>query len=702
MKKLRYCFDLTTLGLSILLLAQVAMSQTATRKEPAPKEQISVPEDPRELGEQKYQELKAKGLLPEPPQVQYTKDNEKQRTIHKAGTRGATPQFLIPRDVSFTAISRCDDCSEGPLTLPFSFNFYGTCYNELFINTNGNITFGSGSGTYTPSGFPAAGLPRVAPFWADVETDPIASGQVWYKIESNRITVIWDGVGYYASHTDKLNTFEAILTDGTDAVIGVGNNVAFSYGDMQWTTGDASGGVGGFGGTPATVGINRGNGVDFALVGRFDHAGTDYDGPGGANDGVSYLDNKDFFFSVGGGVGTARISGRKFLDIVNFGVDDGEAGIPGWTITATGPVTRSVVTDAQGNYTIPNLPCGVYTVSETQQAGFVQTFPAFGVYVLSIGPGDNVTDINFGNRFFTTAGRGSISGVVFEDINGNGIRDSGEPPISGRQIDITARGFRRSTLSAPDGTYRFINLSPSTYTVQQFLPSSSTQTLPTGGQPYVIPLTSGAVRAGADFGSVPPVRPSILAGIAFDDRDGNGKMDPGEQGIAGRRIELNGPVSSSTLTDAAGAYVFTELPGGTYTLRQVLPVGAVQTTPPAGQAYEIILAAGDQQRDLNFGSRIVTSAEEITQQPNEYALYQNFPNPFNPTTQISFYLPKDSYITLRVYNVLGIEVATLVEGRVSSGTHSVSWNAQDVPSGIYVYKLDAGSFVATRKMVLMK
>jgi hypothetical protein len=129
----------------------------------------------------------------------------------------------------------------------------------------------------------------IAPFWADVDTRPAASGIVWYKITANRLVVIWQEVGYYNQQTDKLNTFQLIMTDGNDPIIGVGNNVGFAYEDMQWTTGSASQGVGGFGGVPATVGVNKGDGVDFALVGRFDHPGVDYDGPVGNNDGISYL-----------------------------------------------------------------------------------------------------------------------------------------------------------------------------------------------------------------------------------------------------------------------------------------------------------------------------------------------------------------------------------------------------------------------------
>jgi len=121
---------------------------------------------------------------------------------------------------------------------------------------------------------------------------------VWYKVTATHAIIIWNSVGYFQQHGDKRNTFEVVFTDGTDPLIGVGNNVALSYADMQWTTGDASNGTNGFGGVPATVGVNRGDGIDYALVGRFDHAGNDYDGAGGNNDGVDFLDGKYYAFDA--------------------------------------------------------------------------------------------------------------------------------------------------------------------------------------------------------------------------------------------------------------------------------------------------------------------------------------------------------------------------------------------------------------------
>lgn len=241
-----------------------------------------------------YQQLKANGQIEQPKQTLYAVEHP------DVNPDATTVGLLIPLDGTFTqAMGRNDDGYTSMMTLQFDFTFYGDMISNFYINNNGNISFGSPYSTYTATGFPVNGYPMLAPFWADVDTRNSSSGLVYYRSEPNRLVVIWDHVGYYNSRADKKNTFELIVTDGMDPLIGVGNNVAFCYGDMQWTTGSASGGSNGFGGVAATVGINKGNGVNYALIGRFDHEGYDFDGAGGSNDGVSYLDDKCFFFNTG-------------------------------------------------------------------------------------------------------------------------------------------------------------------------------------------------------------------------------------------------------------------------------------------------------------------------------------------------------------------------------------------------------------------
>ncbi|MGD0339754.1 MAG: glycoside hydrolase family 3 N-terminal domain-containing protein [Bacteroidota bacterium] len=94
--------------------------------------------------------------------------------------------------------------------------------------------------------------------------------------------------------------------------------------------------------------------------------------------------------------------------------------------------------------------------------------------------------------------------------------------------------------------------------------------------------------------------------------------------------------------------------------------------------------------------------EEQATIPECYQLYQNHPNPFNPTTTIGFSIPKAGFITLKVYNVLGAEVATLVSEPLSAGIYSKEWNAFSYASGVYFYRLQAGNFCQTKKLILLK
>jgi len=100
---------------------------------------------------------------------------------------------------------------------------------------------------------------------------------------------------------------------------------------------------------------------------------------------------------------------------------------------------------------------------------------------------------------------------------------------------------------------------------------------------------------------------------------------------------------------------------------------------------------------------IPTSVEQpLNNLPTKFTLQQNYPDPFNPTTQISYTLAKASNVSLKIYDVLGQLVATLVNSKTEPGEHFVSWNALNVPSGVYFYRIVAGDFVQTKKMVLMK
>jgi len=103
-----------------------------------------------------------------------------------------------------------------------------------------------------------------------------------------------------------------------------------------------------------------------------------------------------------------------------------------------------------------------------------------------------------------------------------------------------------------------------------------------------------------------------------------------------------------------------------------------------------------------YENDLVNSIAISNEIPIEFSLSQNYPNPFNPTTIIKYQIPELSFVTLKIYDVLGSEIATLVNEEKPIGSYVVELNAKGLPSGIFFYKLQAGSFVETKKMILIK
>jgi hypothetical protein len=99
---------------------------------------------------------------------------------------------------------------------------------------------------------------------------------------------------------------------------------------------------------------------------------------------------------------------------------------------------------------------------------------------------------------------------------------------------------------------------------------------------------------------------------------------------------------------------------------------------------------------------MITDVKDVEQLPNHFVLEQNYPNPFNPTTKISWQSPVGSWQTLKVYGVLGNEVATLVDDYKPAGSYEVESNASHLSSGVYYYQLHAGDYIETKKMIILK
>jgi hypothetical protein len=104
----------------------------------------------------------------------------------------------------------------------------------------------------------------------------------------------------------------------------------------------------------------------------------------------------------------------------------------------------------------------------------------------------------------------------------------------------------------------------------------------------------------------------------------------------------------------------------------------------------------------SLNNPLTNTGNNNTTIPTSYSLSQNYPNPFNPTTNVQFSIIKVQFVTLKVFDLLGQEVATLVNEQLEPGTYNVDWNASQFTSGIYFYRLQTKGFTDTKKLILLK
>lgn len=127
-------------------------------------------------------------------------------------------------------------------------------------------------------------------------------------------------------------------------------------------------------------------------------------------------------------------------------------------------------------------------------------------------------------------------------------------------------------------------------------------------------------------------------------------------------------------------------------------LGLIESTVEGGGSY----LTGAVIDGKVYGDTTTTSIDEEYDIPNNFELYQNYPNPFNPSTTIKFTIPKYSKVMLKVYDLLGREIITLIEEEKAPGNYGVIFNAEDLASGVYIYTLKANSFLSSKKLILLK
>ena len=146
-------------------------------------------------------------------------------------------------------------------------------------------------------------------------------------------------------------------------------------------------------------------------------------------------------------------------------------------------------------------------------------------------------------------------------------------------------------------------------------------------------------------------------------------------------------ISSTDASSSTSSSVFSS----NTSFRVLGAFGQTATSPRSGYFAMV--------QGLGIPTSVASSSESI---PDEFTLSQNYPNPFNPSTKINYQLTDVSCVSLKVFDVLGREVATLVNEQLKPGSYETTFDASRLASGVYLYRLQAGDFVQTRKLVLMK
>ncbi|MFA7061861.1 MAG: SdrD B-like domain-containing protein, partial [Pedobacter sp.] len=338
---------------------------------------------------------------------------------------------------------------------------------------------------------------------------------------------------------------------------------------------------------------------------------------------VSFPDNStnndtvDFGYLI-----PASLGDRIWLDLNNNGVQDsGETGLTGWTVTLTKPdsTTLTTTTAGDGIYGFNNLVPGSYKVCATPMTGYTQTYDLDGIAsanctTLTINSGDNRTDVDFG--YYKNA---TIGDFVWNDLNGNGVQESGETGLSGVTVNLLdcSNKIIATTTTDSTGKYSF-SVPAGNYNVQFIAPNGSVFTGQYKGGNTAIDSnadsTTGAtscfaVLPGQDENTIDAglIKLASLGDRIWLDLNNNGVQDSGETGLTGWMVTLTKPDNSTLTTTTAGdgIYGFSNLVPGSYKVCATPMTGYTQTYDLDGIATAncatVTINSGDNRTDVDFG-----------------------------------------------------------------------------------------------------
>ena len=432
---------------------------------------------------------------------------------------------------------------------------------------------------------------------------------------------------------------------------------------------------------------------------------------------------------------TGSICGIKFNDLNGdglLGLNGSEPGLPGWTIHLTGPgsppFTASTTTGSDGAYCFANLSPGMYTLAEVNQTGWQQTFPgAPGTHAVALAAGDIVNHVNFGNRQAATCiappsgmtswwdGDGTPNDLTTNANHGTlvGAATYG-PGMVGQAFSFASSADYVTVPDAPA-----LNVGTGSFSIDGWIRTTA---------PYAVILSKMSGTMSTAVGYALTLQG---ADLNFQWGDGNFNYTLGANGttpftlndgqwhFVAVTVQRGTPSTITLYVDGQVVYSFTtNTPTnnlGSLTNTAPLQIGRHQvfgTTGFPGEIDEIevfhrVLTPTEITALYAAGSggkcKTPTDVERLPMPaPSGYELGANHPNPFTPSTQIRYGVPQDGHVRLEVFDLLGRRVATLVDGVQAAGRYEVVFDGSGLSDGVYLYRMAAGTFVETRRMVLAR
>ncbi|MEZ6048188.1 MAG: SdrD B-like domain-containing protein [Planctomycetaceae bacterium] len=335
-----------------------------------------------------------------------------------------------------------------------------------------------------------------------------------------------------------------------------------------------------------------------------------------------------------GVTGTGAITGNVWHDLNGDGIKDaGDTGIAGWTVyldlnenKELDPEDPFVLTDGDGNYLFEGILGGApgntisYEVQQVFPVGW-EGSPGFDENLTAeVIEGETTVLPDFAN---TTEAISGVSGTVYHDLNGNGIKDTGEPGLQGWQVyadlnvnNVLDAGEPFTTTNA-SGAYSILGLTPGTHRIAEVRASTYFSTNPATGYQNVATV-EGDTTSNVNFGNKLRTDGAI-GGVIYVDRNEDGVRDPGEEGLSGITVFLDldsdgvlDPEEPSMITgedlfytpdvDEAGRYRFDHLAGGSYIVRHLVP-DVLSDTPASEREHTIELEPGEDRDDVHSGDR---------------------------------------------------------------------------------------------------